>query len=364
MCIVTQDTRIEWIGALLALNFSLFPILPRDKKPAIRWKRYQDNHPTSDELQEWFKHSAHYNIGVVTGVISLLVVVDTDTDEGEHGVRDDLPETPFMVKTAKGFHRYYRHPGGTVRNKARIREGVDIRADGGYVLGPGSVHPSGITYQPIRYLPKSLDALPVFDLAWIESKKSHARTTTHLPSRRRSESMDPTRPVQRARDYLAKVPPAIEGQAGDTRTFTVVCRIVRGFDLTDVEALDVLTNWNATCVPPWSENELEEKIRNARKYGTEPLAAELGRQTAPRHSPPTEGRYMATASVAKTTSRNKSLRKYAPDELERTYEDAVACGTKLFKTLIVEALCRVPSWQRQDQLARIVRWAWPGFTHA
>jgi hypothetical protein len=81
--------------------------------------------------------------------------------------------------------------------------------------------------------------------------------------------------VERARRYLASVPPAIAGQHGDAHTFRVCCRLVRGFALSDGDALDVLSTWNARCVPPWSMRELAEKICRARKYGREPIGGRL-----------------------------------------------------------------------------------------
>jgi hypothetical protein len=82
--------------------------------------------------------------------------------------------------------------------------------------------------------------------------------------------------VERARRYLSRVPPAIEGNGGDAHTLSAACRIVRGFDLADVDALTLLEEWNAGCAPPWSREELEIKIRNARRYGTEPIGGLLG----------------------------------------------------------------------------------------
>jgi len=75
--------------------------------------------------------------------------------------------------------------------------------------------------------------------------------------------------LERARRYVATVPPAIAGQHGDARTFRVCCRLVRGFALSDAEALDVLVDWNARCRPPWSDRELADKVRHARRYGRE-----------------------------------------------------------------------------------------------
>ncbi len=79
--------------------------------------------------------------------------------------------------------------------------------------------------------------------------------------------------LERARSYLRCVAPAIAGQHGDVNTFRVCCRVVRGFALSDQEALAVLDEWNARCEPPWTERGLRDKIARARRYGREPFGA-------------------------------------------------------------------------------------------
>lgn len=81
--------------------------------------------------------------------------------------------------------------------------------------------------------------------------------------------------VGRAGKYLAAMPSAITGQHGDLHTFRVCCRLVRGFDLSDEEALALLRHWNSRCEPPWSERELIDKISRARRYGREPIGGLL-----------------------------------------------------------------------------------------
>lgn len=80
---------------------------------------------------------------------------------------------------------------------------------------------------------------------------------------------------ERARKYIAAIPPAVAGDHGDATTFRVCCRLVRGFSLTDDEAFGVLTEWNAACSPPWSEQELRAKLEAARRYGREPVGGLL-----------------------------------------------------------------------------------------
>ena len=63
------------------------------------------------------------------------------------------------------------------------------------------------------------------------------------------------------------MPPAIEGQGGDARTFWLACRLALMFGLDDADALDVFRVWNARCLPPWTIDELLQKLRAARLYG-------------------------------------------------------------------------------------------------
>ena len=81
--------------------------------------------------------------------------------------------------------------------------------------------------------------------------------------------------VERARRYLASVPPAISGQHGDVHTFRVCCRLARGFALDDEQALAVLSEWNERCDPPWTTGELIDKLRRAAQYGREPIGGLL-----------------------------------------------------------------------------------------
>ncbi len=81
--------------------------------------------------------------------------------------------------------------------------------------------------------------------------------------------------IDRAKRYLASVPPAIAGQHGDIHTFRVCCRLVRGFAFDDQQALHVLAEWNARCEPPWPPEELLDKLHRAVRYGREPVGGLL-----------------------------------------------------------------------------------------
>lgn len=83
--------------------------------------------------------------------------------------------------------------------------------------------------------------------------------------------------LDRARRYLAAIPPAVAGSHGDAATFRVCCRLVRGFALDDDDALHALQEWNRACSPPWPEGELRAKLAGARRYGREPIGGLVSR---------------------------------------------------------------------------------------
>lgn len=111
-------------------GLSVIPV-GKNKKPIIAWKEFTQRYATDEELKEWFIHN-DYNIGIVTGKISGITVVDID---GKIDV--DLPDT-LEAKTPKGKHKYYNYEPD-IGNGVRVLNNIDIRNDSGYVVAPPSV---------------------------------------------------------------------------------------------------------------------------------------------------------------------------------------------------------------------------------
>ena len=134
-------------------GWSIIPIKPGDKRPLVRWEQFQHRPPGAAEVCDWFRAWPDAGIGIVTGTVSGLVVLDVDVRHGgdvalqqlkrEHG---RLPTTVECRTGGGGRHLYFAHPGGLVRNKVGLAPGIDIRADGGYVVAPPSLHASGLRY--------------------------------------------------------------------------------------------------------------------------------------------------------------------------------------------------------------------------
>lgn len=143
---------------LAAAGFRVFPCAPRGKVPLTAHGCLD---ATTDEalIGRWTLEHPGANIGVATG--RGLVVVDVDGQEGaeslaalvlEHapGRRSvEIFGTACVATGSGGCHYWYAAPAGVeVRNSAgRLRPGLDVRGDGGYVLAPPSVHPNGRPYR-------------------------------------------------------------------------------------------------------------------------------------------------------------------------------------------------------------------------
>jgi hypothetical protein len=150
---------LDYAMFYLSYGLSVIPLKPGEKVPLVKWERYQGEPPTIAEVQKWFKDT-NYNIAIICGRVSRnLVVIDFDDGEiyekfmkeieGDAELKDVI-ESTWLVKTGKGFHVYL-----WVDTDKPVKIGklprVDIKGEGGYVVAPPSLHPSGKHYIFIRF---------------------------------------------------------------------------------------------------------------------------------------------------------------------------------------------------------------------
>lgn len=129
------------------LDFSVIPAT-KDKKPLLKWEEFQSRKATENEIREWWKKWPDANVGIVTGTISNLAVVDIDTEEGRQAIKQYIPDdlqTPRANTPKGGQHIYFRCPDDKLSNNARVIPGCDLRANGGYVIAPPSQNGTGKT---------------------------------------------------------------------------------------------------------------------------------------------------------------------------------------------------------------------------
>lgn len=113
-----------------------------------------------------------------------------------------------------------------------------------------------------------------------------------------SASAGPLDVIERARRYLAKMPPAITGQHGHDQTFAVACTLVQGFGLSVDAAAPLFTEYNARCSPPWSEHDLAHKLADADRAA--PPAE--GRGHLARGTGPASPRPVSTSQIVNSKS--------------------------------------------------------------
>jgi predicted P-loop ATPase len=139
-----------------ARGWAVFPLKERDKVPAVAGG-FKVATTDEDEIDGAWEHRPALNVGIATGSMSGgLIVIDLDVHEerGEDGAdalwewereHGELPETVSAKTGSGGVHLYYQ-ANTPISSSVNTALGVDVRAEGGYVVAPPSVHPSGQPY--------------------------------------------------------------------------------------------------------------------------------------------------------------------------------------------------------------------------
>lgn len=154
-------------------GWPVFRLRPNSKLPATSNGFHDATTDSATVVEEWTR-DPNANVGIATGAVSGLVVIDVDpggdvTVEMLKRTLGPLPPT-LVALTPKGAHAYFRHPGVEIRCSAgRLGPGVDVRADGGYIVAPPSRLPDGeyrwrLPDGQAEPLPSELADLPA---AWV-----------------------------------------------------------------------------------------------------------------------------------------------------------------------------------------------------
>jgi hypothetical protein len=130
-------------------GFSVIPI-QGDKKAFIKWEPYQAKKATAEEIRAWWGKWPKAMIGIITGEISGLFVIDCDTREGYEAIQKLIPEAlllPIARTPRGGWHLWFLYPKGSkITVGTGILPGVDIRGEGGYIIASPSVNGEGKAY--------------------------------------------------------------------------------------------------------------------------------------------------------------------------------------------------------------------------
>lgn len=220
------------------------------KHPRGSWRSSMHTRLTEEQLREHWEQHPESNVGIVTGEISGIAVVDIDGPEGEEALRDaglpqeDWPDTPIARTGGGGWHLFVAYPEEGQRTRTDALAHVDVRAEGGFVVAPPSKHVSGNNYE---WITEPFDCDPE-DFDWTLLGEDDSGTggdvdSSGLPSW-----------VQEA---LAGVG---EGRRNDTAA-RLAGRYV-GMGLGPSEVLALLRGWNERNNPPMPEDELDTVVNS------------------------------------------------------------------------------------------------------
>lgn len=238
-------------------GLAVFPIVPRSKKPLTE-NGFKNATTDSAKIEEWWAIHPDANIGIATGDVSGgLVVIDMDIDkekdkDGYHSFMEwckanflVLPDSWMSITGRGGYHLMFRS-SFPVPSKIGWIEDVDIRANGGYIVAPPSIHPNGTRYEweqdPSDYELITTDDI---DVEFIMNSILVSNKVNGEP---------------------LKVPEEIPEGHRDEMMFKLACKYQR-MGMSDEAMLAALLEENRLrCRPPLSEREIKQKVKQAQKY--------------------------------------------------------------------------------------------------
>jgi len=205
-----------------------------------------------------------------------------DSDDGP--VKDTAVRPNILVESVGGQHAYWLTPRGEIELDAfsALQHGLansmstdpKVRALPQVMRIPGFFHQKK---EPRLVRLLHAEAAPLHSVQSLMEglridPQSHETNVVHFSKEKLAESQGDK--IERCRRYMQKAEPAIEGRGGDLHTLRVAM-IGGDFDLSDSEFWPILADWNSTCQPPWSDEDLQRKLVRANKYRRRPYGWRL-----------------------------------------------------------------------------------------
>jgi putative DNA primase/helicase len=248
----------------------VFALQPGRKEPATP-RGFYDATTDSEMIRRWWTRMPLANIGIPTGEASGILVLDVDPDRGGReslaSLEREIGELPctYRVQTGGGGeHIYFRYPGERVGCSAGLLgPGLDIRGEGGYIVGPPSR-----TTGPYTILERS--ALADTPPALLERLRGSRRARSNPSSTRKEISTSAAADLESGEIFEGSRNARLTQIAGQLRA--------RGAgDAVLGERLDEINA--ARCAPPLPAAEVRKIAANAARWpaGT---VRQIDRQTA------------------------------------------------------------------------------------
>jgi hypothetical protein len=256
-------------------GFAVFPVGHGSTIP-VTAHGCKDATRDAQKICAWWRRWPNANVGIATGATSGIFVLDIDFRAGGdeslaalEGRNGKLPGgAPIVSTPGGGWHYYFRAPSEVeVRNSAGVlAPGLDLRGEGGYVLGPPSIHPNGERYvwkasAHIRNVvpaeaPEYLLQLISFPPA---SRHDAGSGNKHLSSRGTAGE------TRGGRVELTRLVAGVSKGQRDWELFRLACSLRRrGHSRGFVE--EVVLDVARRCHPPFPDRDARRKVASAWSY--------------------------------------------------------------------------------------------------
>lgn len=226
---------------LLEQGKSIIPVY--NKQPVVKWLEYQDRLPTIEEWDKWLLNHKINGYAIITGKISNLTVIDIDLDKFEEDPSTlwNLYPTDCIVRTPGGYHLYYEYNESWNTNTG-IAElyGADVRSDGGIIVGTGSIHPSGKSYEVVK-----------------SGAPSYLPTAPYKSTSKPTPNNQPT--------HLQQLLRGVEDGGRNTAATTLAGYLFKQKLPIDI-IRQLLHNWNLNNKPPLPKQVINSTINSVSRY--------------------------------------------------------------------------------------------------
>lgn len=235
---------IEEARVCFKRGWNVIPLKKNTKVPSINIRNYLKERPTNEELGS-FDWSGNY--GIICGEVSGICVLDVDSPKGDFTLADrDININDYLtatVSTPNGMHYYFKYNNRIRTGVAVIGDGIDVRSDGGYVVGPGSE----IDGKQYEWVPDfSPEAVGIADAPeWMFARKENA-----------------------VKKEVWLDEPIRNGRRNNTFTSLAGALVYRNLSWRQI--LDVLIYFNDRwCDEPLEIGELENIVNSVERYRTD-----------------------------------------------------------------------------------------------
>lgn len=233
------------------LGFNIFPIYYKGKAP-ITQHGFKDATNDIKQIKTWWELFPNAGIGLPTGSINNIVVLDIDPRNGGNfsferlvDENENLPHTVHCETGGGGFHLYFNYDKRIKRNSLIDYPGIDVQSDGKYVILPPSTHPNGRDYEWEQSSKPVVT--PIADPpSWLVNKL-RVKTKTGFETRETS-------------DYLNILNGVNDGERNNSMMTLIGHLLAKNIDYRI--AYELVKLWNERNNPPLSDKKVTRAFNN------------------------------------------------------------------------------------------------------